>query len=303
MDLRRLEVFAKVFERRSFSRAAEEVLLSQPTVSGHIKTLEEEIGVRLFDRLGREIMPTQAADLLYQYATRVLDLVEEAQASMDAFMGRLRGHLVVGGSTIPGQYILPALIGHFRMQHPEVMATVEIGDTAQITAKVLHGDIEAGVVGAPATDARLASTPIMEDQVVLVAWPDHPLAGQTLEPASLALEPMIWREPGSGTAMFFEQALRAANLEPEKLHIVAQMGSTMAMMQAVKAQVGIGFVSRRALAPELAAGRLAELRINNLDLNRSFYLTTRRQRTQSPAAQAFLAMCMADLPQVLAEEE
>ncbi len=302
MDLRRLEVFAKVYQRRSFSRAAEEVLLSQPTVSGHIKSLEEEIGVRLFDRLGREVMPTRAAELLYGYATRVLDLVEEAQDAMDAFLGRLRGDLVVGGSTIPGQYVLPALIGRFRLLHPEVKVTVEVGDTAEVTARVLSGELEAGVVGAASDDDRLACTPLMDDVVSLAAWPGHPLAGRAIAPEELYQTPMVWREPGSGTGMFVSRALKAAGVAPDKLQIAAQMGSTMAVMQAVRAKAGVGFASRRALIDDLAAERLVELEVKGLDLTRSFYLVTRRERTHSPAAGAFLAMCMTDLDEVLAED-
>lgn len=302
MDLRRLEVFAKVYQRRSFSRAAEEVLLSQPTVSGHIKSLEDEIGVRLFDRLGREVMPTRAAELLYGYATRVLELVQEAQDAVDAFLGRLRGELTVGGSTIPGQYVLPALIGRFRLLHPEVKVTVEVGDTAEVTGRVLTGELEAGVVGAASEDDRLACTPLMDDVVALTAWPGHPLADHEVEPEELYDTPMVWREPGSGTGMFVSRALKAADVSPDKLQIAAQMGSTMAVMQAVRAKAGVGFVSRRALSDELAAGRLVEISVRGLDLKRSFYLVTRRERTHSPAAGAFLALCMTDLAEVLGEE-
>ncbi|MBI4799608.1 MAG: LysR family transcriptional regulator, partial [Desulfarculus sp.] len=154
MDLRRLQVFAKVYECRSFSRAADEVLLSQPTVSGHIKSLETELGVRLFDRLGREILPTRGAELLYGHAKAILEMVEEAQRSVDAFLGRLRGELLVGGSTIPGQYVLPEFIGRFRLLHPEVRVTLAIGDTGEICEKVLRGGLEVGLVGAVLDDDR-----------------------------------------------------------------------------------------------------------------------------------------------------
>ena len=294
MDLRRLQVFAKVYECRSFSKAASEVLLSQPTVSGHIKSLEEEIGVRLFDRLGREIIPTRAAELLYGYAERILQLVEEASLAVDAFLGRLRGNLVIGGSTIPGHYLLPPLVGRFRLMHPEVQLTLHLGDTSEISRRVLAGELELGVVGAPGKDERLAFTPLMHDQVVLAAWPEHPRAGRSLALEELKEIPVVMREPGSGTRAFVEEALARRGLALEELDLAAQVGSTLGVIMLVRAQVGAGFVSRRAIVEDLGAGRLVELSLDGLELTRRFYLVTRKGRTHSPAAQAFMALCLAE---------
>ncbi|MBI5523619.1 MAG: LysR family transcriptional regulator [Desulfarculus sp.] len=296
MDLRRLQVFAKVYECRSFSRAADEVLLSQPTVSGHIKSLETELGVRLFDRLGREILPTRGAELLYGHAHAILEMVEEAQRSVDAFLGRLRGELLVGGSTIPGQYVLPEFIGRFRLLHPEVRVTLAIGDTGEICEKVLKGGLEVGLVGAVLEEERLAFAPLMDDQVVLAAWPGHPLAGRRLSPRDLTTTPVVLREPGSGTRMVLSRALERAGLGLEDLEVAAQMGSTMAVLQAVRARVGVGVISRLALTDDLEAGRVIELDLPGLELGRQFHLVTRKKRTHSPAAQAFMALCLAALP-------
>lgn len=302
MDLRRLQVFTKVYEHRSFSRAAEDVLLSQPTVSGHIKTLEDDLAVRLFDRLGREIMPTKAAELLYGHACRVLAAVEEAQDAVDAFLGRLRGELVVGGSTIPGQYVLPAFVGRFRLLYPELRVTLKISGTSDIVDRVLSGELEAGVVGAVVEDDRLAFTPVMDDELCIIAWPDHPLAGRSLDIRDLADTQVVLREPGSGTRMFLTQALKRAGLDLADLPVAAEMGSTMATIQAVRAQVGLGFVSQRAVAEEVAAGRLVKLKVKGLKLARKFYLVTRRKRTHAPAAQAFIGLWMADVDGGQAEE-
>ncbi len=297
MDLRRLQVFAKVYDCRSFSRAAEEVLLSQPTVSGHIKSLETELGVILFDRLGREILPTRAAEVLIGPARRILDLFQEAQRDVDAFLGRLRGELVLGGSTIPGQYVLPELIGRYRLMYPEVRVTLSIGDTGQVTEQVLKGELELGMVGAALEDERLAFTPLMDDQVVCAAWPGHPLAGKKVALSELLQTPVILREPGSGTRVALAKALKKAGMELSDLEIAAQMGSTMAVLQAVRAQVGLGILSRLALEDDLHAGRVALVDLEGLDLKRQFYLVTRRKRTHSPAAQAFLALCLAESAQ------
>jgi len=293
MDLRRLQVFTKVYECRSFSRAAEEVLLSQPTVSGHIKTLEEEIGVNLFDRLGREIMPTRAAELLYGYAQRILAMVDEASMAVDAFLGRLTGALNVGGSTIPAHYVLPAMVGRFRLLHPEVRVTVEVADTGEICRRVLAGALEAAMVGAPTDEERLSCSPLMDDEVSLAVWPGHPMAGRRIGLKELENIPLIVREPGSGTRSFVETALTKAGARLDRLTVAAQMGSTLGVIMGVRAEVGAGFVSRVAMAEEMAAGRLAEIELDGVALKRSFYLTARKGRTHSPAAQAFMALCLA----------
>ncbi len=293
MDLRRLQVFAKVYECRSFSRAAEEVLLSQPTVSGHIKSLEEEIGLQLFDRLGREILPTRAAVLLYDYATRILGLVEEARSAVDAFLGKLRGALELGGSTIPGHYLLPALMGQFRLIHPEVRITLAIGDTGQVVERVLKGDLELGVVGALRPDERLLFTTLMEDRVTVAAWPGHRLLPGPVTLEEMLQHPVILREPGSGTRSFVAQVLKEAGRKLEDLKVAAEMGSTLAVLMGVRSQVGLGFISHRALEDDLAAGRVEELEVEGLDLVRNFYLVTRKGRTHSPAARAFMALCLA----------
>jgi len=295
MDFRRLQVFVKVYECKSFSRAAEAVLLSQPTVSGHIKSLEDELGLKLFDRLGREILPTQGAELLYGYARRILDSVEEAAQAMDGFLGLYRGELKLGGSTIPGEYVLPAVLGRFRQAYPQIRATLFISDTGQTVAKILGGELEVGMVGAAWEQDKLSFTPVMDDLVCLAAWPEHPLAGRTATLAELAKTPLILREPASGTRMFVNRALEKAGLDLGDLRVAAQMGSTMAVLQGVRARVGVGFLSRRALVEDLASGSLVEIKVKGLELIRRFYLVTRKDRTHSPAARAFASLCLAEL--------
>ena len=279
MDLRRLQVFVKVYECKSFSRAADEVLLSQPTVSGHIKSLEDFLGIRLFDRLGREIMPTSGADMLYGHARRILAQVEEASGAMDAFLGLYRGKLKVGGSTIPGEYILPSVLGRFRQINPQVQTTIFISDTGQIADMVREGELEAGMVGAAWNNDKLIFEPVMEDLITLAAWPGHPLAGRSLGIKELTKLQVILRKPTSGTHMFVGKALEKAGLEPSDLQVAARMGSTMALLQGIRAQVGVGFLSRLAIVDDLAEGRLVELEVKGLDLKRCFYIVTRKDRT------------------------
>src|SRR5256714_9685194 len=161
MDLRRLEIFAKVAELSSFSRAAEALFLTQPTISEHIRALEDELGVQLLDRLGRGATPTRAGRLLLGYARRMLALSREARQALDQFQGRMSGELVVGGSTIPGEYVLPALIGRFKAKYPDISISLLIGSSRQVSEWLEEGRVEVGVVGARPASRALDSKELM----------------------------------------------------------------------------------------------------------------------------------------------
>ena len=176
MDLRRLEIFAKVAELRSFSRAAEALFLTQPTISEHVRALEDELGVQLLDRLGRGATPTRAGELLLGYARRMLTLSREAHQALERFQGRMSGELVVGGSTIPGEYVLPALIGQFKGKYPDISISLLIGDTRQVCAWVDEGRVEVAVVGARPAARTLTARELMTDELVVVVPSTHPWA-------------------------------------------------------------------------------------------------------------------------------
>ena len=148
MDLRQLEIFAKVAELGSFSKAAEALHLTQPTVSEHIRALEDELGVRLLDRLRRGAAVAPAGQLLLNYAGRILALQREARQALGGFQGKMAGDLVVGASNIPGEYVLPGLLGRFKDKYPEIAVTLLIGDSQAVVDWVAEGRVELGVVGA-----------------------------------------------------------------------------------------------------------------------------------------------------------
>jgi DNA-binding transcriptional LysR family regulator len=288
VDLRRLEIFAKVAELGSFSRAAEALFLTQPTVSEHIRSLEEELGVQLLDRLGRGAAPTRAGQLLLGYARRLLALGREARQAMDCFQGRLLGELVVGGSTIPGEYVLPGLVGRFKRKYPEIAVCLLIGSSQQVSEWLEDNRVEVGVIGAR-PGGRVVSSPLMDDELVVAMSADHPWAGRpTVNLEELRAEPMIVRERGSGSRAAFERALSAAGLDLAAFRVVGEMGSTQAVKQGVRAGVGVSLVSRRAVDDECRVGLMASARLDGLDVSREFYLITPRDRSRSPLAQAFL---------------
>ena len=289
MDLRRLEVFCKVYELRSFSKAGKASLLSQPTVSEHIRYLENILEVRLFDRLSREVVPTRAGKILYNYARRMLNLRREAYRTLELYRGKVSGELELGGSTIPGQYILPSLIGDFKLDFTDIRIKLVIADTMEITNMVLEGSLELGVVGAKMKNTNLQFEQLFDDELVLVVPADHPWAKDdqiTIEQLSEA--PFIMREHGSGTRMAMLHALEQMGFDPRGLNVMAEMGSTDAIRQAIKAKVGISILSRRAIADELQFRQLYLVSIQGFALSRHFYLVTHKKRSRTPVGQAFV---------------
>ncbi|MBI2016589.1 MAG: LysR family transcriptional regulator [Candidatus Rokubacteria bacterium] len=289
MDLRRLEVFAKVAELGSFSRAAEVLFLTQPTISEHVRALEEELGVQLLDRLGRGATPTPAGRLLLGYAQRLITLAREAQQAIDQFQGRMRGELIVGGSTIPGEYVLPALIGQFKGKYPDISISLRIGSSRQVSEWVEEGGVEIGLVGARPPSRALASRQLMADEMVIVVPADHPWAGRKhVALADVKAEPLIVRERGSGSREALVRALGEAGLDLTAFRVVGEMGSTQAGKQAVRAGVGAAFLSKRAVEDECRAKLLACVKVRDLSVSRAFYFVTHRHRTRSPLAEAFV---------------
>ncbi len=295
MDLRQLEIFVKVAELGSFSKAAEALFLTQPTVSEHIRTLEDELGVRLLDRLGRGAAVTKGGALLLSYAQRLLALSREARQAMESFQGRMSGDLLVGASTIPGEYILPGLIGRFKEKFPDIAITLLIGDSQAVTEWVSEGRAEIGVVGARSGHRAVEFRELMPDDIVLIVSSAHPWHGRkqaTIE--ELRGEPLLLRERGSGTRAALERALTEAGTDLAAFRVVGEMGSTQAIKQAVKVGVGVSLVSRRAVEEECRSGSVWCLRIKDLKIARAFYLATHRERSRSPLAEAFRAFVEAE---------
>lgn len=289
MDLWQLKIFCKVVELKSFSKAGESVHLSQPTVSSHIKDLEEHFGTRLVDRLSRKVLPTKAGELLYDHALRLIALRDRTEMVMAEFSGKIKGRLTIGGSTIPGGYLLPKIIGLFSKRYPDVHISLKVADTSEILLKVVSGHIEAGVVGARSNDRLLHQIPVVDDEMCLVVPAEHPWARrQRIKIKELLTEPFVVRELGSGTLRSIEHQLQKKGYAITDFNIVAEMGSTEAVRQAIKNKVGLSILSAIAVADDIQAGLLKAVGIDGLNLKRSFYLTTHKQRTPSPLCSTFI---------------
>ncbi len=288
MELRKLEVFCRVVELKSFTRAAEAALLSQPTVSEHIRSLEEELGWKLLDRMGRQVEPTPAGRLLYGYAVKILRLQESAIQAFEQYGGRVSGRIMLGAGTIPGTYILPELIGRFRHRYPAIRATLKIAGSHTIAGEVLAGRLEIGVVGARWNERGLEWQERFTDRLTLIVHADHPWAGRDkIHPEELPGEPFILRESESGTRRVIDQALERCGVMPSTLSEVVEIGSSAGVIEAVRSALGIALVSTRAVERDVDCGALVTLPLEGMELTRPFYLVRRRNRELSPAASVF----------------
>lgn len=290
LDLRKLEVFHWVAEFKSFSAAADHLSLRQPTISAHVRELEEKLGVKLFNRVGAKITPTPVGQVLFNQAKRLLELKRDALASLDQFHGRLRGELLIGGSNIPGEYILPRKLANFVQNYPEVKPVLRIGDSAGIVQAVLNGEVEIGFVGFKGEDRRVAFQKIWKDQMVLAVPKDHPWARlKAIDLNDLRKEGFISREGGSGTLRSFRRLVARKGYEPEKvLRVIMELGSTEAIKEALVAGYGVSILSRTSIQREIRDGFLKEVPIRGLQLERDFYQIIHRQRVLSPVSQAFI---------------
>jgi DNA-binding transcriptional LysR family regulator len=289
-DLRQLEVFQKVVEFESFSKAAAAVYRAQASVSETIASLENQVGARLIDRLGRQIVPTRAGELLYKHAVLLLDMKKTACLEMQKFLGLKGGEIKVGGSTIPGEYILPKVIGRFRERYNSVVVLLTVADSSEIEMRILDGDFELGVVGSKGNHNNIQSQKVWKDELVLAVPAQHRLANkENVTPEALFKEPFILRETGSGTLNIMEKYLREAGLKDmNAFQVVARFGTSTAVKEGIKAGLGISILSLRALESELKTGVLKALRLKGVSMSRNFYLIRDRRRIASPLCQAMI---------------
>ncbi len=280
-------IFINVIETSSFSKAAKACGLSQPTISSHIKQLEEHIGCRLIDRVGKNALATKVGKLLYEYAIRLIALREEAEASIRDFQGKMQGKVALGGSTIPGVYFLPELLANFVKQFPDVRFSLDINSSETIIKGLIAGDIELAIVGALSHQPSISQKTIIKDEMMLVVPADHKWAKRKkVSFRQLAREPFIKREKESGTWKSFQRCLQKLGYEAEELNAIAEIRHTKALVSGIKKGLGVSVISPVAVADEVEKGELMVLHIDKVDLKRNFYLTWCSDRTLSPIAKA-----------------
>lgn len=288
----RLRVFRIVARHLNFSRAAEELLLTQPAVTQQIKALESELGVSLFDRGGGHIQLTAAGQALVPFAERMKALSDEAVQAVAAACGQESGDLALGASQTIAQYLLPALIAEFRKRHPNVRVTALSGNTDRMLEALVEGKIQLALIEGPERRKDLRIENFMEDHMVLVVPPGHEWAGQEVTVAMIGAEPLLMREFGSGSRRVVEQALAASGLKAKDLRISMEFDSTEGLLSAVEAGLGVTFVSRWAVRNQLALGTLRLAYARELHLARWFSLARASGPEPGGNVEAFRALLL-----------
>jgi DNA-binding transcriptional LysR family regulator len=297
MDTRQLAAFCEVVERRSFSRAAERLGVTQPAISLQIRSLEKRLGQRLLDRSGRRVEPTEAGRRLYRGAQRLLalegQLLEEVTS---AERGELTGTLEIGASTGPGGAVVPLLLAEFQRANPGVSVSLSISDTQSVVDRVAERELELGVVGAARRHRQVEFEPFFRDEVVLACPPDHGFAGRTISLDELRQEPVIAMQEGAGVRQVIEDELREHGLRLRDLDVRLELGLQESVKSAVAAGYGITFISRTAIEAELAGGTLATARVEGLEPAREISLVRATGRAPTRAAQAFVDFARERVP-------
>ena len=291
MNLKKIEAFVLILEKGSFSVAAENLGMTQPAVSSQVKSLEQDLGVKLIERRSSSIQPTPAGSYVYNLGRQLLDLSREMEEGVKNFQGVLTGKLRIGASTIPGTYLLPKWIGNFYKLFPKVEVINEIADSKQILERLMNRHIHISITGDKSDSPEIHSELIATDSLVLISPNEHPLATSECKNNQLDLQQyhFVLREQGSGTRKSMEAGLNSLGVKIENLHIVAQLGSTEAVISAVEEGVGISFVSNLAATPAIKANRV-QLVSNFESFNQSYYLSYLKGTQANPTIKEFVTL-------------
>lgn len=284
MDFRQLEAFLAIAKFKSFSKAAEHLYLTQPTVSNHLLNLEKDLNTILVNRSNKNISLTKAGELLYDYAINIINLRENARFKLGEFKGKIVGNIEIASSTIPEQYIIPELICEFSNIYPDVTFTMCHYDSTQVVEGIIDGHIDFGIVGAKIPHNQLKYVELLNDELVVVTPYNESNSNKRLEISldELLKEKLILREQGSGTRNILEKSLRKENIDINELQIVAYVENTEAIKQCIRRGLGISILSKRAIEDEIKYKLLDYVKIKDVKLQRNFYFVYHSQRLQSP---------------------
>ena len=284
-----LETFAKAAELSSFTGAAKALRLTQASVSQRVQALEKTLGTPLFKRQGGRVLLTAAGQTLYEYAQRILDLHHEARREITGHDAPVAGELSLAASSIPGEYLLPALLSLFGQKYPHIRVRATVGDSMGVMAQVERGEVSLGLVGRKTDNPRLEFRYLASDRMVLVVPPGHALSRRKkMAVKQLPRYPLILREVGSGLRHCFEKSLDKAGLSLADLRVALELGSNEAIKEAVLRGVGIAILSTYAVQKELRAQQLHALAVSDLHCDRDMYVVQDRRRVLPAPARQFL---------------
>lgn len=288
MNITQIRTFLMVVEHGSFSAAARAMHLSQPAVTMQLQSLEADMGATLLDRKYRKVELTEAGRALLPFARRMLEDIEAAREEIARLSDTVTGRLRLAASTTPGQYVLPRLLGSFLAGHSSVGISLRVMDTAEVVEAVESGEADLGVTGAEISGAKVKHERLGSDDLVLVCPPSHAFAESA--PSSfddVVSQPFIMREEGSGTRLVTERILKQSGVEPGDLHVVTELGTGEAIVNAVEGGLGLAVVSAWVAEKAIALGTVKQIDVAPFPVNRPLYVVSPRG-TMTRASEAFL---------------
>jgi len=289
MSDRRLQVFHTVARLLSFTKAAEELHMTQPAVTFQVRQLEEQFNTRLFDRTHNRISLTDAGSRVFTYAAQIFQLYGEMDNAVRELTGDISGVLILGASTTIAEYMLPVLLGDFKSKHPEVTIRLKVANTDGIVSQVENNEIDLGVVEAPVNNKNLMVEECRTDHLVMIVPPGHELANEESIPIAKIIEyPFICREEGSGTREVMIESMQAAGINPSDMNIAMELGSLEAIKGAVESGMGVSILSKATLLKELKLGTLVAI---NTDppIHRPFSFVHQKQKFKARAMDELLS--------------
>lgn len=258
---RRLQVFYTVARLLSFTKAAEELHMTQPAVTFQVRQLEEQYNTRLFDRTHNRISLTEAGKKVYECGERIFEIYSEMDNAVRQLTGDISGVLILGASTTIAEYMLPVLLGDFKAEHPDVTVRLKVANTDGIVSQVENNAIDLGVVEAPVTNKNLVVEECSTDQLVVIVPPGHELANEDVIPLiRLGDFPFICREEGSGTREVMLESMHVAGMAEGDLNVSMELGSLEAIKGAVEAGMGISVISSATIQKEVKLGTLVAIK-------------------------------------------
>jgi len=290
LEFNQLESFLSVVKHRSFSKAAKELYLTQPTVSNNIQGLEKELNTTLLDRKSKTITLTDSGKIFYNYALELINIREQALHNISNHSNNIEGVIEITVSSIPEQFILPYIIKDFTKIHPKISFSVSTKNSKEIADDILEGRNSYGIVGTKFSSQVLKYISFYEDELVL-ATPNnnhYPMPiDTTLDLDILFKENFVLRTEGSGTRLFLEKCLNNIDISIDDLNAVALIDSNEMIKKMIELGLGVSFVSKISIKNEIALGLIKSFRIKDLDLKRNFYFIYSKNRTLSPIIETF----------------
>lgn len=283
-----LHVFISVAEKQNFSRAAEDLHMTQPAVSQYIRALEDNIGTRLLERTNKYVHLNKAGEIVYHHAKEILGLYTNMQTLVDDLTNKANGPLSIGASYTFGEYVLPHIIAKLKQLYPDIDPTVTIGNTSEIAGLVSKHQLDVGIVEGHFSEQQLTVEKFAEDYMVVVASPDHALINKKKDVEISGLENETWivREQGSGTREAIEKMFHLFDFTPAKR---MNFGSTQPIKEAVEADLGVSLLSQWAIQKELRNGDLKMIAIKGLPFTREFSFVT-KSPFQTKALEIFISL-------------